>query len=481
MSVALFDSYLVVDWSAAGAPKRGKDSIWFALIRGEREGAQESRPRSAGPRVDGPSLQRLENPSTRIEAIRLIADLLAEERAAGRRVLAGFDFPFGYPTGVAKQITGDVGWAPLWRRLSDDITEGDANQTNRLAVAGALNGAWGGDGPFWGNGAKAEIDGLGRKKPQGYGEALPSEFRIVERIQHAAGGPRPKSVWQLAGAGAVGSQALTGVPALQRLRADPRLADAVQVWPFETGLAPPRAEICIAEVYPSLCAIEQRPGEPKDAAQVRATATRFAELDARGLLRPIFAGPDTLSADERRRVVAEEAWILGVGFLREMREDLSVLSARGAPPAGVPGKGQGDGRPALRLVSSAPKGRLRYERDPEAIYAESFATARREARVGHMPPQMVEVAVRMVHACGIPEIADRLAFSTGAWEAGRAALRAGHPVFCDCEMVASGIIRRALPAGNEVIWTLNDPRTPDLAKDIGNTRSAAAVELWGPR
>ncbi|MGR3466734.1 MAG: precorrin-8X methylmutase [Shimia sp.] len=122
-----------------------------------------------------------------------------------------------------------------------------------------------------------------------------------------------------------------------------------------------------------------------------------------------------------------------------------------------------------------------YERDPATIYRESFATVRREARLERFGPGMETMAIRLIHACGMVEIADRLAFSDGAYDAGRAALQAGRPVFCDCEMVASGIIRRALPANNDVICTLNDSRTPELAKDIGNTRSAAAVELWGPR
>ncbi|MEM9725596.1 MAG: precorrin-8X methylmutase [Pseudomonadota bacterium] len=124
---------------------------------------------------------------------------------------------------------------------------------------------------------------------------------------------------------------------------------------------------------------------------------------------------------------------------------------------------------------------MRYERDPEAIYAESFATARREARVGHMPPQMVEVAVRMVHACGMPEIAGRLAFSPDLPQRAAAALNAGAPVICDCEMTAAGVIRRMLPKENAVFCTLRDPRVPEIAARIGNTRSAAAVTLWRER
>ena len=122
-----------------------------------------------------------------------------------------------------------------------------------------------------------------------------------------------------------------------------------------------------------------------------------------------------------------------------------------------------------------------YEKSPSAIYAESFATVRREARLERFGPGMEALAIRVIHACGMTEVADRLAFSDQAWAAGHSALRAGAPVLCDCEMVGAGIIRRYLPADNEVIVTLNDPRVPAIAAGIGNTRSAAAVELWEDR
>ncbi len=122
-----------------------------------------------------------------------------------------------------------------------------------------------------------------------------------------------------------------------------------------------------------------------------------------------------------------------------------------------------------------------YEKVPSEIYAQSFATVRKEARLERFGAGMEAVAIRLIHACGMVEVADRLAFSDGAYQAGRAALEAGAPVLCDCEMVGAGIIRRYLPAGNDVLVTLNDPVVPALAKEIGNTQSAAAVELWRDR
>ncbi len=122
---------------------------------------------------------------------------------------------------------------------------------------------------------------------------------------------------------------------------------------------------------------------------------------------------------------------------------------------------------------------LRYERAPAEIYRQSFAIVAREARLDRFDAAMAALATRVIHACGMIEVADRLAFSTNAAAAGQAALAAGAPVICDCEMVAAGVIRRLLPADNRVIVTLNDPAVPALAAGIGNTRSAAAVELWG--
>lgn len=122
-----------------------------------------------------------------------------------------------------------------------------------------------------------------------------------------------------------------------------------------------------------------------------------------------------------------------------------------------------------------------YEKDPAAIYAQSFATVRAEARLDRFPEAMQPLAVRVIHACGMIEIADRLAFSPRAAEAGRAALASGAPVLCDCRMVAAGIIAARLPAANDVVVTLNDPGVPALAATLGTTRSAAAVELWRDR
>ena len=122
-----------------------------------------------------------------------------------------------------------------------------------------------------------------------------------------------------------------------------------------------------------------------------------------------------------------------------------------------------------------------YLRDPAEIYRRSFATVRAETDLSRLPPALHPLAIRLVHACGMPEIAADLRATAGAAEAGQAALRARAPIFTDCEMLAAGIIRARLPAANEVLCTLNAPEVPALAKQAATTRSAAALELWGPR
>src|SRR6202011_1669038 len=119
-----------------------------------------------------------------------------------------------------------------------------------------------------------------------------------------------------------------------------------------------------------------------------------------------------------------------------------------------------------------------YETDGAAIYRRSFAIIRAEARRARFDAGDEKVAVRIIHASGMVEIADDIVFTQGFSAAATAALRAGAPILCDAQMVAHGITRARLPAGNAVICTLSDPRVPPLAAELGTTRTAAAVELW---
>jgi precorrin-8X/cobalt-precorrin-8 methylmutase len=119
-----------------------------------------------------------------------------------------------------------------------------------------------------------------------------------------------------------------------------------------------------------------------------------------------------------------------------------------------------------------------YVRDGAEIYRRSFATIREEAALDGLPADVAQVAVRMIHACGMTDLVGDLAWSPNVVKNARAALQGGAPILCDAQMVAAGITRRRLPADNEVICTLQDPRTVGLAQDLQTTRSAAAVELW---
>lgn len=121
-----------------------------------------------------------------------------------------------------------------------------------------------------------------------------------------------------------------------------------------------------------------------------------------------------------------------------------------------------------------------YETNGAAIYLKSFAMIRSEADLRCFSPEEEVVVVRMIHAAGMVGLEKFVRFSAGMAIAARAALEAGAPILCDARMVSEGITRTRLPAKNEVICTLNDPRVPDMAKAMGNTRSAAALELWRP-
>jgi len=122
-----------------------------------------------------------------------------------------------------------------------------------------------------------------------------------------------------------------------------------------------------------------------------------------------------------------------------------------------------------------------YVRDGAEIYRRSFATIRAEADLAGLDPTLERVVVRMVHACGMVDLAGDVAASGGFGEAGARALRDGAPILCDTSMVASGVTRARLPADNEVVCTLGDARVPTLAADMGTTRTAAALELWRER
>ena len=419
----------MMDWSASNTPNRGKDSIWIGFAD-----------RKAGDVALRPS----RNPRTRHEAMAIVGGEIRAAAMEGVRLLLGFDFPFGYPRGTASKVAGSADWRSLWKRIASLVRDGDDNSSNRFEVAGRLNRTALADGPmFWGRPSHLDVAGLTVTRPVPYPGLIP-ERRLCELRA-----PRAQPVWKLAYAGSVGSQALLGIARLEALLCDPDLRGHVAVWPFETDTAAGRLAPCVmAEIYPSLFPVEIGARSCLDEAQVETLAKGFAEADAAGHLAGLLAPASDLTHEERGAVLSEEGWILGLGS------------------------------PGFTAPPALPPPPLTYLRDPAAIYEASFAAIRAEADLGRVPDEARDLAIRLVHACGMPDILDDLAVSPGAVEAGRAALAAGRPILCDAEMVAHGVIARNLPAANDVLCRLNEPEVAPLAARLGTTRSAAQVDLW---
>jgi precorrin-8X/cobalt-precorrin-8 methylmutase len=461
---ALFDHYVIVDWSAASRPKQGRDSIWICRLG-----------------ADGETVY---NPPTRHAAEALLAGMLAEASERDERVIAGFDFPFGYPAGFAARLglTG-MPWRALWDEISKLVDDQMDNRNNRFFVGATLNRrVTNGKGrfPFWGCPVGFTHDFLGPHHHRGHTSDEPlKERRLIDEWMVGA-----QPCWKLAYTGSVGSQSLTGIPVVRRLRDDPRWADRARIWPFETGLHPPAdAQIVFAEVWPSWWRNLIRPdhGPPNDRAQVRTVAGIFAARDRAGELAAWFAGDPDLSHEQRATVLAEEAWTLGVTAPRRPPKPRSPPPGAETTPT-LPSPASGGGLRAERLNGGEAKtAGYTYLRDPAAIYRRSFALIRSEAGLSRFPSGLRPLAIRLAHAAGDIAILDDLAWSRGAANAGPRALAKGAAILVDSEMVAAGITRERLPAENRVICTLRDPTVPALAASHKTTRSAAAVELWRAR
>jgi molybdopterin molybdotransferase len=291
-----FDTIVVVDWS--GGKDRGstpkKDAIWACVARAM-------------------SPERPVYLRSRAVALAWLADFIALERANGRRALIAFDFPFGYPAGFAERVVGRPDPLALCDWFAAELPL-LAPDNQRFDVAVHLNERLGGAGPFWFRPASGPA-ALPLKKPLWRDRGF-AERRIVE--QHL---PRAFVSWQMGGAGAVGSQTMTGMAALSRLRR--WFPDDVSVWPFE-----PRGSVELVELWPSLIADTIRdagqPGEIKDATQVRVWAQLLYRLAQVNRLDTMLAGVPSGPA------TAEEGWILGTGHETLLRQSaLGQVSTRG--------------------------------------------------------------------------------------------------------------------------------------------------------
>lgn len=295
-----FDTVVIVDWSAGQrSPKRpSKDAIWIGVSRFE----QDEEPRYF---------------RTRIEAETWITGFIQEERDAARRVLIGFDFPFGYPLGVAKAITGSGDPLSLWHWLEDRIRDDDLGRNNRFAVAEEMNRCFFGPGPFWGKPNETDWPDVPFRKA-GIAYDQVAERRTSDRLAKAA-----SSCFQLAFPPTVGSQVLMGLPMLARLR---RKA-GVAVWPFDEWSG---AQTVLAEIWPGL--IEEAvksttlDGDQtiiRDREQVRLLARAISRLPPQDLQNLMQDLPAEAS---------EEAWILGIGHAKRLSKLAGETCDRLAPP-----------------------------------------------------------------------------------------------------------------------------------------------------
>ena len=298
----LFDSYVMVDWSAASKPATGADSIWIGAL------TPDSRLKLAF---------KASNPPTRAKAMEELTELLGRCLKRGDRVLLGMDFPMGFPAGTsdALKLKGEAAWRSMRDFLLKEMKDKPDNANNRFSLAAQMNRRISdGPFPFWGCSKKDELTTLSLKKSREHGPKDIAEFRITESNIADTRKARPQPVWKIAYAGAVGGQTLTGVPAIERLR---EKFPALKVWPFELPLAKLDDEtlsdtrIVVAEIYPALVATQLGATEIRDEAQVRTMAEWFAERDANGKLPALFATEAKLTDAQKASVTLEEGWILG--------------------------------------------------------------------------------------------------------------------------------------------------------------------------
>ena len=298
----LFESYVMVDWSAASKPATGADSIWIGAL------TPDSRLKLSF---------KASNPPTRAKAIEELTELLNRCLKRGDRVLVGVDFPLGFPAGTAEalKLKGEPCKA-LRDFLLKEMKDKPDNSNNRFALAARMNRLISdGPFPFWGCSKKDELTTLSVKKTREHGKGDVAEFRLVEEAAIATKKARLQPVWKIAYAGAIGGQAMTGIPAMERLR---EKFPALKIWPFDLPLAKLDAEalsdtrIVVAEVLTTLNATNQQASEIRDEAQVRMLCEALAERDANGKLAAMFGGEAKLSDAQKTAVMAEEGWILGI-------------------------------------------------------------------------------------------------------------------------------------------------------------------------
>lgn len=298
----LFDAYIMVDWSAASKPVTGANSIWIGIL------AKDARLKFQ---------YSAANPDTRLKAIEIIKSLLGKFHRRGDRVLLGFDFSMGYPAGTAQALGLDTSTQPAWEAvqtyLASKLKDKPDNSNARFAIAAGMNYKISkGPFPFWGAPKRDQVNTLSAKKGE-FDSGQLSEYRICEQHLKSTTKLNPKSCWQLAYIGSVGSQSLTGLPHINHLLTT---VEGTKIWPYQTGLEALTEErlenvkTLIAEIYPSMLYITMKPGEIPDEAQVRTAAHHYCTLDRNSRLGRLFGSPNSLDKGKIHKIVDEEGWIL---------------------------------------------------------------------------------------------------------------------------------------------------------------------------
>ncbi|RMD58539.1 cobalamin biosynthesis protein CbiG [Candidatus Parcubacteria bacterium] len=309
--MALFDAYIFIDWSAVNHPhpqQPAANAVWI------------------GESIPALRHQKESYHQTRHDAFEYVLTFILDQVKGRRRVLVGFDFPYGYPVGLAEALglgAGGEAWSHVWAELEKQVEDTPANVNNRFEVASALNARINpeGAGPFWGCPAGRATQNLSTHSP-----GFPFEcangvhlrrLRITERRLRGA-----QETWKLFGAGSVGSQAIVGIPYVHRLRHHPEICHHSKVWPFETGFTEAPSQktgpfILHAEIWPGV--VEQQyqdilaadPQLIRDQAQVRAMCKWASKLDVEGKLGQYFATPNGLTAKQKQICTEQEGWVLG--------------------------------------------------------------------------------------------------------------------------------------------------------------------------
>ncbi len=293
----LFNAYVIAQWSAASKPTTGADSVWIGVLK------RDVRFRFAF---------EAHNPPTRAQGEALIASILEDRVKRRERTLIGFEFPLGFPHGLAAglKLAGDEPWRSVWDQLAKMARDKADNTNNRFGVGSEINRRLtGGPFPFWGCPPRDTLTTLRPKRGREHGAGDVPEFRQVDTARKSV-----NPVWKLYYNGAVGGLAILGIPMARRLRA---ATPSMRAWPFETGwkaLAEADlagVDVLAAEVTDGGVKAQPLPGELKDPARLRALAEHLAKLDEGGKLGALFAPTRRVSPEVAQAIEHEEGWALG--------------------------------------------------------------------------------------------------------------------------------------------------------------------------